>query len=324
MQKVNHGHIQYHYKQCLGTGQFSTVYRGYILHNYQICAIKKIDLNQLNYSHMGNIGYYIKTEIKIMRSLSHPNLLSLIDVTMENPHIYIITEYCDGGDLSTYLHKNRGRLCEHIIHHIASQIMHGLRYLHELRIVHRDLKPSNILFLKTPPSPSSNSTEHEWEQIVLKIADFGFARLLETQQMAQTICGSPTYMSPEILCGHPYTDVVDLWSFGVILYEMISGHPPIIANNLSELMTQHKKMKIITPPHEILISTRCCHLLQQLLIVNPTLRITWEQFLNHRWFQEKKPPLVKDHHISWIQHSNGQYEVFTIINNYLKNEKYIV
>jgi serine/threonine-protein kinase ULK/ATG1 len=151
----------------------------------------------------------LDSEIAIMNSLEHPNLVKLYCVERSRNHFYLVMEFCGAGDLMTYLRSFQFGIPEPTIRNIAHQIATGLHVLHDHRIVHRDLKPQNILI-------SSRGSS-----VTLKIADFGFARFLRPSDLAETICGSPMYMAPEIQFGQKYGASVDMWSLGVILYELV-------------------------------------------------------------------------------------------------------
>lgn len=122
----------------------------------------------------------------------------------------MILEYCGGGDLKDFL-EDRGPLPEHLVQDIMTQLMSGLYYLEERGLVHRDIKPQNILLTDRSAYPT------------IKLADFGFAKQLEVSRLEDTWCGTPLYMAPEVISGKvKYTNKADLWSVGVIMYEMVS------------------------------------------------------------------------------------------------------
>ena len=127
-------------------------------------------------------------------------------------------EYCSGGDLMHALRKNGKGFDEAKIKEYAKQIVNGLYFLSSKQIIHRDLKPHNILI--------SGNDENN---MTLKIADFGFAKLLRPTDLTNTICGSPIYMAPEIQFGNKYSVNADMWSLGVILYELFMNKPPFSA-----------------------------------------------------------------------------------------------
>ena len=126
----------------LGCGSFATVYKGHHRHTGLIVAIKEIDTRRLDFKCMK----YLENEISTMKSLCHPNLLKLYEVIYKEHFVYIILEYCEGGDILAYIRRG---LREDQMRQLARQIMEGLKYLRSLNIVHRDLKPRNILLTKS-------------------------------------------------------------------------------------------------------------------------------------------------------------------------------
>jgi serine/threonine-protein kinase ULK/ATG1 len=132
-------------------------------------------------------------------------------------------ELCD-SDFRSYLSKKKtsGGLEEYEVKYWMQQIAGGLKYLNSRNLVHRDLKPGNLLLKKV----SSNTKEPEYKQFVIKLADLGFIRQIQEQSPAETICGSWTYMAPEIIKGKPYDMKADLWSLGIIMYKMVCGTSP--------------------------------------------------------------------------------------------------
>lgn len=149
-----------------------------------------------------------------MKKVNHRNIVNLFDVFQTNNNMYIITEICD-YDLYNYL-KEKRKLQEDEAIIFLKQIMKGLKYLNINNIIHRDLKPANIL-LKSKEC---------------KISDFGFAKNIENDNsLMKSVVGTPLYMSPQILQKEKYTNKSDLWSIGLIFYEMIHGKTPWMANS---------------------------------------------------------------------------------------------
>lgn len=140
-----------------------------------------------------------------------------------------------------------------------------MKYVHSFQIIHRDLKPSNLLL------------SHESEEPILKIADFGFARYMQPLAMAETTCGSPLYMAPEILRFEKYDAKADLWSVGAILFEMLTGKPPFTGENHLQLLRNIENQQLRLPK-QVQVSAACLKLLQGLLRRNPIERISYEDF----------------------------------------------
>jgi serine/threonine protein kinase len=279
-------------KKRIGKGAFSNIYKGYDKKNKKMVAIKEICLDTLS-----KYKDSIKRETKIMKNLDHPNIVTLYDTIIDDAtdNIYLVLEYFERGDFSKFLKKRP--LKEKFAKKYLKQLADGLKYLLENKIIHRDLKPQNILVSSLGD---------------IKITDFGFARYFDNDMVIQTICGSPMYMAPEIMKKKKYDFKSDLWSVGVIFYEMLVGRTPFKAKNIFDLMRQIEKNSIKLP-EDIHISVDCKDLLFKLLKKDPEDRITWEEFFNHPWlksdFKEREDMLME------ISNLNS----FTEMNNLIEN-----
>jgi serine/threonine protein kinase len=162
-----------------------------------------------------------------MKKVSHNSIVQLHDVYQTTNNMYIITELCD-CDLY-HLLKMRRRLTEIEAVTYLRQIMQGAKYLNSHNVIHRDLKPANILLKDNQ----------------CKISDFGFARSMEEgEEMLRSIVGTPLYMSPQLLQKEKYSNKSDLWSIGLIFYEMLHGRTPWQANNELQLINAIHTHKI--------------------------------------------------------------------------------
>jgi len=248
----------------IGRGSFSSVYRGYCQNTDKTVAVKKIELDSVK-----KIKQRIKKEIKICKMLKHPNVIETYDVIHDKMggNIYIIMEYCEGGHLGNLL-KNKP-ISEKEAKNYMKQIANGLQYLMDNSILHRDLKPQNIMVNK------DNN---------LKIADFGFARYFQVDTVAETLCGTPLYMAPEIMKDRKYNYKSDLWSVGVILYQMVYGKRPYYAANILDLLKTIENDKL-SFSNEISISSECKDLIFQLLQTKPNNRIEWIDFFCNPWIE---------------------------------------
>ncbi|OZJ02208.1 hypothetical protein BZG36_04713 [Bifiguratus adelaidae] len=209
----------------------------------------------------------VKREIAIMKLIDHPNIMSLYDVidVAESSDLYLILEYVRGGELFEYL-VQKGRLAEAEARHYFQQIIFGLDYCHQHLICHRDLKPENLLL----------------DDKNIKIADFGMASLQPQGSMLETSCGSPHYASPEIVTGLPYNGAAsDIWSCGIILYALLTGHLPFDDENIRQLLNKVKTGKYQMPMD---ISERAQDLIRRTLTLNPANRITMKAIQAHPWF----------------------------------------
>eukprot|EP00741_Cyanophora_paradoxa_P001329 tig00000478_g1285.t1 len=177
----------------VGTGSFASVWHARHKTSGQEVAIKAISTEKLNKKLTENLD----VEISIQRSLEHPNVVKLLDILRTERTIYLILEFCAGGDLSKFI-RRRGPLPEEFAKHLLRQLARGLDFLRRHSLIHRDLKPQNLLL------------SSDGDDATLKIADFGFARYIDKGNLAETLCGSPLYMAPEILRFQKYDAKADL------------------------------------------------------------------------------------------------------------------
>lgn len=228
-----------------------------------------------------------------MKELKSKHIVELFDLQKTGRFIYLVMEYCDGGDLAGYLRK-RKVLEEAEVRQLIVQLGEALRILSNANFAHRDLKPQNLL-LTTKPE----------EEPTLKLGDFGFARFVDPADLAETLCGSPLYMAPEILRYEKYDGRADLWSVGAIMYEMVFGRPPFRAQNHIQLLKVIEKSDSIPftsqvfvseedPEHMVTISEQCKDLILGLLKKNPDERLTFEQFISHPFLASAKPAVIPE------------------------------
>jgi calcium/calmodulin-dependent protein kinase I len=175
----------------------------------------------------------IQSEIKLIKSLTHPNICRFIEVyarRMEStcsPECRIVLEYLEGGTLSSLIQKS-GNLSETVCWYLLKQILAAISYCHSRNIVHRDCKLENLMLTYGP----SNRQFHQIEHATVKLIDFGFATIAETESLFN-ICGTPEYIAPEIISRQPYGKPVDMWSLGVIAFVLSSSYFPFRGSNLS-------------------------------------------------------------------------------------------
>lgn len=310
----------------IGKGSFATVYRGTHKATGALVAVKSVNLAKLNKKLKENLY----CEIEILRGLHHPHIVALIDCRESTSHIHLVMEYCELGDLSYFIKKRNqlgdnpalkemvakyknpenGGLNEVIVRHFLKQLASAMEFLRNKGYIHRDVKPQNLLllpsqqYLKNVKSPNLVMSASEGALIpqagltslpMLKLADFGFARSLPTTSMAETLCGSPLYMAPEILRYEKYDAKADLWSVGTVLYEMAFGRPPFRASNHVELLRKIEERKDrIQWIKDTNVNGDIKELIMLLLRRKPVERIPFEDFFNHRIVTEPIPNLVGD------------------------------
>ncbi|XP_066885458.1 serine/threonine-protein kinase ULK3 isoform X3 [Kogia breviceps] len=212
----------------LGSGTYATVYKAYAKRDTrEVVAIKCVAKKSLNKASVENL----LTEIEILKGIRHRHIVQLKDFQWDSDNIYLIMEFCAGGDLSRFIHTRR-ILPEKVARVFMQQLASALQFLHERNISHLDLKPQNILL-------SSLEKPH------LKLADFGFAQHMSPWDEKHVLRGSPLYMAPEMVCQRQYDARVDLWSVGVILYEALFGQPPFASRSFSELEEKIRSNRVI-------------------------------------------------------------------------------
>ncbi|ODV93710.1 hypothetical protein PACTADRAFT_51472 [Pachysolen tannophilus NRRL Y-2460] len=285
----------------IGKGSFANVYKGYDKYTNQTVAIKSVFRSKLkNKKLLENL----EVEISILKTLQHPHIVALLDCQQTQQHFHLFMEYCSLGDLSYFIRKrdqlvkthplinsilerypspvNSHGLNKILVINFLKQLASALEFLRDQNLVHRDIKPQNLLLSYPLHSKKEFSDKHYvgmWELPILKIADFGFARILPNTSLAETLCGSPLYMAPEILRYEKYNAKADLWSVGAVLYEMAVGHPPFKASNHVELLRKIERTKDkIVFPQSAQVSEDVIRLICGLLKCNPTERMGFQEF----------------------------------------------
>uniref|UniRef100_A0A8B9R168 Serine/threonine-protein kinase DCLK2 n=1 Tax=Anas platyrhynchos TaxID=8839 RepID=A0A8B9R168_ANAPL len=219
--------------------------------------------------------HLIENEVSILRQVKHPNIIMLIEEMDTPTELYLVMELVKGGDLFdaiTSSTKYTERDGSAMVYNLAS----ALKYLHGLNIVHRDIKPENLLVCEYPDGTKS-----------LKLGDFGLATVVEGP--LYTVCGTPTYVAPEIIAETGYGLKVDIWAAGVITYILLCGFPPFRSeNNLQEdLFDQILVGKLEFPsPYWDNITDSAKELISLMLHVNAEARYTAAQILSHPWVSD--------------------------------------
>ncbi|KAK1425064.1 hypothetical protein QVD17_20408 [Tagetes erecta] len=250
--------VDYHVIELVGEGSFGQVYKGRRKFTGQTVAMKFILKNGRSEKDIQNL----RQEIEILRKLKHDNIIQMLD-SFETPQQFcVVTEFAQ-GELYEVIEDDRC-LSENEVQKIAKQLVRALHYLHSNRIIHRDMKPQNILICSGG---------------VVKLCDFGFARAMSNNTVAlHSVKGTPLYMAPELILGQPYNHTADLWSLGIILYELFVGQPPFYTNIQYQLL-----QNIINDPvkYPQIMSANFRNFLRGLLNKDPQSRLTWPELLDH-------------------------------------------
>lgn len=262
----------YYLVSQLGKGQFGTVYKGVCCENpssvYAVKCIAKEMIEKDPYVHK-----LFQTEVEVMSKINSPNTLHLFEFIETANNYYLVIQYCNNGDLEKYVQKV-GRLPEEQAVYFLMQIMNGFQVLHGNKVMHRDFKLANIFL-------------HD-DTVV--IGDFGFAK--KGVEVTKTKLGTPITMAPEMLLGNggEYTNKTDLWSIGIVFYQLLFGRIPFDVRNYDELkekvQTQSGANLRFSP--DVPISAEAKSLLKALLQPNPKNRIEWTEFFNHKLFEGKR------------------------------------
>lgn len=311
----------------IGKGSFANVYLAQHRKKKSYAAVKVVQMSKLSQRLKANL----ESEIALLKNMKHPHIVALF-TTIERPlFFYLVMEYCPLSDLSQFLKKRHslsnypetqeifrrypnpqyGGFNEVLSRHFIKQIASALQYLREGNLIHRDIKPQNLLLNPAPSYMAKQrpedvplaASEHSLVSPVgvqslpmLKVADFGFARHLPSTSMAETLCGSPLYMAPEILRYEKYDARADLWSAGGVLFEMVVGKPPFRAQNHVELLRKIEKAndQILFDNKNMTISRPMKDLIRKLLTKSPLERISYEDFFAHPLITGEIPGLVED------------------------------
>uniref|UniRef100_A0A3B4BFZ1 non-specific serine/threonine protein kinase n=1 Tax=Periophthalmus magnuspinnatus TaxID=409849 RepID=A0A3B4BFZ1_9GOBI len=228
----------------------------------------EVAIKCINKKNLAKSQSLLGKEIKILKELKHDNIVRLLEYQEIGGCVYLVMEYCNGGDLAEYLHS-KGTLSEDTIRIFLQQIVQAMKVLQGQGILHRDLKPQNILLCHGEGRRTSSLNT------CIKIADFGFARHLQTNTMAATLCGSPMYMAPEVLMSQNYDAKADLWSIGTIVYQCLTGKAPFYASTPQELRLFYETNRTLLPSIPKETSSNLRHLLFGLLQRNPKDRMTF-------------------------------------------------
>lgn len=280
------GDFEYNKKDLIGHGAFAVVFKGRHRKKTDFTVAIKC-ITKKNLAKSQNL---LSKEIKILKELSdlqHENVVTLLDCKETSHHVYLVMEYCNGGDLADFL-QAKGTLSEDTIASFLRQIAGAMKALVAKGIVHRDIKPQNILLCH--PSNKQHSKPAEMK---LKIADFGFARFLQDGVMAATLCGSPMYMAPEVIMSIQYDAKADLWSIGTIIYQCLTGKAPFQAQTPQQLKMFYERNANLQPNIPPGTSPELRDLLLKLLRRNAKDRISFEDFFRHPFiFPHKSSPVA--------------------------------
>ncbi len=262
----------YDIKQKLGKGKFGLVKLGINKETKQKVAVKIMNKNNMDSSDLE----LVRTEIEILKICQHPYIIKLYDIFENVDYIYIIMEYCSGGDLFSFLKKRDFQLKEEKVVVIIYKLCKAVYYVHSYGIAHRDIKPENVLITS------------EDEDADVRLMDFGLSKIVGPNQKCTEPYGTLTYCAPEIIVDKPYLKTVDSWSLGVMTYLMLSGSLPFAGKNEKEIAKAvvYNKVDFNRKPIWKEISKEAKDFITKLLEKDLKKRIDMKTALEHPWFKK--------------------------------------
>ena len=261
----------YDIKQKLGKGKFGLVKLGINKETNDKVAVKVMNKNNMDSSDLE----LVRTEIEILKICQHPYIIKLYDIFENVDYIYIIMEYCSGGDLFSFLQKRNFILKEDKVATIMYKLCKAVFYVHSYGIADRDIKPENVLLTS------------EDEDADIRLLDFGLSKIVGPNQKCTEPYGTLTYCAPEIILDKPYLKTVDSWSLGVMTYLMLSGSLPFSGKDEHEIAKNvvYSKVNFEKKPIWNEISREAKDFITKLLDKDLKTRIEMKTALEHPWFK---------------------------------------
>jgi serine/threonine-protein kinase len=256
---------RYRLLTCIGSGGMAVVYEGMDMLLERRVAVKVL---RQRFASDPEFLERFQREARAAANLDHPNIVTVFDVGKDDGHHYIVMEYVDGRDLKTII-RQEGRLSVAEALDITAQVASGVGHAHKAGVIHRDIKPQNVLV-----TPAGRA----------KVVDFGIARALSESGLtdSDTVWGSPIYFAPEQAAGDPPTPASDVYSIGVMMYEMLAGSPPFQAESPTALAMKHLREE--PPPltvHNSQVPPRLEWIVRKLLSKEPSARYRTAEQLVH-------------------------------------------
>lgn len=246
----------------LGKGHFGKVFLAREKRFKYNVALKVLTISQLVKAGLQNM---LPREVEIQRNLCHTGIVRMFGYFWDDEKIYLILEYCPGGELFKALQK-AGSFSEERTARYIAQLAAALQHAHEKKVIHRDIKPENLLI------------GYHGE---LKIADFGWA-VHAPNSRRETMCGTLDYLAPEIVKSQPYNYMVDLWTVGVLVFELLTGRAPFHDGN-----REVTRKRIVTAsfqfPEDVTLSSEAKDVIKRLLRKQPEERMSLAELVKHPW-----------------------------------------
>ncbi|CAD8095563.1 unnamed protein product [Paramecium primaurelia] len=260
----------------IGQGGFGEVYLVKHLSTEHLRAAKVVLRKTINCEEK------LLEETEILKTLDHPNIVKVLEIFADFKYYYIVTEYCQGGELLERI-KTITNYNENLAAKYMRQVFSAIQYCHQKNIVHRDLKPENILFDSRDPDAN------------LKVIDFGASeKMIDSSNLTKKI-GTPYYVAPEVLSDQGYDEKVDIWSCGVILYILLIGRPPFKGSSDIETLRLARQGKLNTNSERWLRTNQQARdLIMKMIVVDPKNRISMQEAFNHPWIQNIQQNEIED------------------------------
>ena len=289
-----------HYKKIssLGSGAFGSVFKVQNLASDHFRAMKVISKELIQ---SGIDEREISNEIKILSRLDHPNIMKIYEFFEDKNNFYIITEFCDEGDLAGKM-KEQGNFPEIVVKYYMNQVFIAISYLHSQNVFHGDLKRENILLESLNNKNNSkiisninnnNTIETKTKNLLknlinyeVKLVDFGAAKMFTSNKKMSGIIGTTYYCSPEVI-DDLYREECDEWACGILMYILLTGYPPFDGDSEEEIFDKIKNDKVDLNVKEFKkVSKNCKNLINLLLQKDPEQRIKAKDALKHPFFKE--------------------------------------
>ena len=256
-------------KSPLGKGAFGEVWKVTHENSQKVYCIKILIKRDIFEQKLIN---QINKEISIMYNVNHPYSVKLVNHFEDNEKLYLIMELASNGNLYNFIQKNKKDKIKNmdLIKKLIIQTIEIIKYLHSLNIIYRDIKPENILLDK---------------DYNVKLCDYGWATYFTPGKFLTVYCGTPEYVSPEMLKKYPYNEKVDIWGIGVLIFELVFGYAPFSSNFNEDRYNNIKSGKIKWPDDLNEEYQKIKDLIEKILKVNPNDRISLNDIENHPWLK---------------------------------------
>ena len=264
---------KYEVKQKIGKGKFGLVKCGINKETNKQVAIKIMAKKNMDKSDLE----LAKVEIDILKISQHPNIIKLYDIYENENYIYIIMEYCSGGDLLSYFEYYEYQLKETKVCEIIHKLSMAIYFLHSYGIVHRDLKPENILMTDLTPEAD------------IRLLDFGLSKIIGNEEKCTEPYGTLSFVAPEVLQGKPYDKSVDLWSIGIITFLLLCGYLPFDDKHSEREIARQTIQDPVPFENKIWnkYSPEARTFVEGLLQKKPEKRYSIKELLEHPWIKKK-------------------------------------